>query len=81
MSHEADVRASVAPDDLLTPPEQRVEEIRAIRQRLFSGVGTDYAKLRALGSYCPEGYQRLRGVHPLTPLAIQIAEQGDQPKG
>jgi hypothetical protein len=64
----------------LTPPEERVEEIRAIRRRLFSGVGTDYAKLREMGNRCPEGYRVLRGVRPITPLALQLEDESTDRK-
>lgn len=59
-------------DSSLTPPEERVEEIRAIRRRLFGGLGSDYAKLRELGNRFPEGFRVLRHVRPITPLALQL---------
>jgi hypothetical protein len=61
----------------LNPAEERVEEIRAIRRRLFAAVGSDYAKLRAMGNECPPGFRFLEGVRPLVPLSAQLVEGGD----
>jgi len=60
----------------LTPAEERIEEIRAIRRQLYGPTGTDYAKLRALGNRCPPGFRILEGVRPITPLSVQL-EHGD----
>ncbi len=62
------------PAPVLNPAEQRIEEIRVIRKRLFGTVGTDYTKLKELGSHCPEGFRLLRGVKPITPLSERIRE-------
>ena len=57
----------------LDPAEERVEELRAIRRRLFASLGRDYAKLRELGNQCPPGFHFLEGVRPLVPLSAQLA--------
>jgi hypothetical protein len=57
----------------LDPSEQYIEEIRAIRRRLFSGLSLD--ELRKLGNEIPPGFRRLEGVRPMTPLSVQLAER------
>ena len=57
----------------LTPPEQRIEEIRAVRRQLFGAAGTDLAKLRDLGNRVPEGFRLLDKVQAVVPLSVQLA--------
>ncbi len=61
-------------NEALSQSEQLVEEIRQIRRRLFSAVGTDYRKLREMVSQCPEGYRYLQGVRPVMRLSQQLAK-------
>ena len=65
--------------DVLSPAEEPVEEIRAVRRPLFGIVGDDYARLREIGNAIPPGFRRLTGVRPLTPLGEQIAGGGAGP--
>jgi hypothetical protein len=62
--------------DALSPAEERIEEIRAVRRRLFGIVGDDYARLREIGNAIPPGFRRLTGVRPLVPLREQLADGG-----
>lgn len=57
---------------VLTPPEQRVEEIRAIRRRLF-GRRVSAKRLRELGSSVPAGFRVLDGIRPIQPLSAQLS--------
>jgi hypothetical protein len=59
----------------LTAPERRIEEIRAIRHRLFGGAGMDLATLRAMGNRVPKGFQVLHGVRAIVPLAAQLSKK------
>ena len=65
----------------LTPTEERIEEIRAIRRRLYGPTGTDYAKLREMGNRLPPGHRFLEGVRPVTPLSVQLAQGDAKPEG
>lgn len=58
-----------------SPPEERIEEIRAIRQGLMAELGGDLRAIREFGNRCPEGFRFLTGVQPMTPLALQISRR------
>jgi hypothetical protein len=68
--------------DVLSPAEERIEELRAIRQRLFGNLADDLGRLRALGNEIPEDACVLSGVHPIVPLGIQLraANTHDSPR-
>jgi len=61
----------------LTPPEQRIEEIRAIRRRLFGVAGTDLTKLRDIGNRVPQGFRVLDNVRAVVPLSVQLAQNAN----
>ena len=63
--------------EALTAAEQRIEEIREIRRRLFGGSDVDLAKLRELGSHLPPGFRFAKNVRPLMPLSEQLAESAE----
>ncbi len=61
----------------LTAAEQRIEEVREIRRRLFGGSDIDLAKLRELGSHLPPGFRFAENVRPLMPLSEQLADSAE----
>ena len=63
--------------EALTAAEQRIEEIREIRRRLFGGSDVDLAKLRELGSHLPPGFRFAENVRPLMPLSEQLADSAE----
>lgn len=62
--------------DTLTAPEQRIEEIREIRRRLFGGDAVTAERLRELGNQVPAGFRVLRSVRPIEPLSRQLEKTG-----
>jgi hypothetical protein len=58
------------------PAEQRIEEIRAIRHRLFGTTGADLANMRELASHVPAGFKVLDDVRAVVPLSVQLDRDG-----
>ena len=58
--------------DELSPAEERIEELRAIRQRLFGNLADDLSRLRDLGNEIPEDACVLPEIRPFIPLGVQL---------